>query len=138
MNYIDILKTMDDNSLKYIDLCARAPYHPKGHLYCSANGVERDALLSFASLADFTNSLNDFKLYLRKWSSLTEKERNMYHSLCNSVPVSCSEGGCLVEYYPSYQAIDYLNSIYIDYRGLINKGLALEAPEGLYKSNHLS
>ena len=28
---------------------------------------------------------------------------------------------------------DYLNSIHIDYRGLIEKGLALAAPEGMYK-----
>lgn len=28
--------------------------------------------------------------------------------------------------------IDYYNSNHIDYRGLIEKGLALEAPEGMY------
>ena len=27
---------------------------------------------------------------------------------------------------------DYFNSIHVDYRGLIPKGLALEAPEGMY------
>jgi hypothetical protein len=27
---------------------------------------------------------------------------------------------------------DYLNSIHVDYRGLIEKGLALEAPEDMY------
>ena len=31
------------------------------------------------------------------------------------------------------EAYDYLNSIHIDYRGLIEKGLAIEAPEGMYK-----
>lgn len=34
---------------------------------------------------------------------------------------------------PRTHAQDYLNSIYVDYRGLIEKGLALEAPEGMYK-----
>ena len=31
------------------------------------------------------------------------------------------------------KAYDYLNSIHIDYRGFIAKGLALEAPEDMYK-----
>ena len=31
------------------------------------------------------------------------------------------------------EGADYLNSIHLDYRGLIEKGLALEAPEGMYK-----
>lgn len=31
------------------------------------------------------------------------------------------------------ESYDYLNSIHIDYRGLIEKGLALEAPKGMYE-----
>jgi hypothetical protein len=30
--------------------------------------------------------------------------------------------------------IDWLNAHHFDYRGLIEKGLALEAPEGMYKN----
>ena len=30
---------------------------------------------------------------------------------------------------------DWLNAHHFDYRGLIPKGLALEAPEGMYKFN---
>ena len=33
----------------------------------------------------------------------------------------------------SWQGIDWLNSHHFDYRGLIEKGLALEAPDGMYK-----
>ena len=33
----------------------------------------------------------------------------------------------------TYWGIDWLNSHHFDYRGLIEKGLALEAPEGMYK-----
>ena len=29
---------------------------------------------------------------------------------------------------------DWLNAHHLDYRGLIEKGLALEAPEGIYKT----
>ena len=31
-------------------------------------------------------------------------------------------------------AIDWLNAHHFDYRGLIEKGLALEAPKGMYKT----
>lgn len=37
------------------------------------------------------------------------------------------------DFYEIADAMDYLNSIHIDYRDLIPKGLALEAPEGMYK-----
>lgn len=30
-------------------------------------------------------------------------------------------------------SVDWLNAHHFDYRGLITKGLALEAPEGMYK-----
>jgi hypothetical protein len=36
-------------------------------------------------------------------------------------------------YYHTLEEFYYLNSIHVDYRGLIEKGLALEAPEGMYK-----
>ena len=32
-----------------------------------------------------------------------------------------------------YHGVDWLNAHHFDYRGLIEKGLALEAPEDMYK-----
>ena len=32
-----------------------------------------------------------------------------------------------------WDAVDWLNAHHFDYRGLIEKGLAIEAPEGMYK-----
>jgi hypothetical protein len=37
------------------------------------------------------------------------------------------------EYVPTLETFDWLNAHHFDYRGLIEKGLALEAPEGMYK-----
>jgi hypothetical protein len=34
---------------------------------------------------------------------------------------------------PRHPGVDWLNSHHFDYSGLIEKGLALEAPEGMYK-----
>ena len=38
------------------------------------------------------------------------------------------------KFIPFQNREDYLNSKHFDYRGLIEKGLALEAPEGMYKT----
>ena len=59
--------------------------------------------------------------YLRPMSSMTEEERKEYQAFFNY------DG---VEYPEEY--IDWLNANHFDYRNLIGKGLALEAPEGMY------
>ena len=65
--------------------------------------------------------LEDCKPYLRPMSSMTEEEISCYQAFFNY------DG---VEYPEEY--IDWLNEHHLDYRGLIEKGLALEAPEGMY------
>ena len=64
------------------------------------------------------------KPYLRPMSSMTEEEENKYNSL------NAYEGGIFPH---TEEAFDWLNAHHFDYRGLIEKGLALEAPEGMYK-----
>jgi hypothetical protein len=63
--------------------------------------------------------IEDCLLYLRPMSSMTEEERKEYWDI-TSVSNHCA-------------AIDWLNAHHFDYRGLIEKGLALESPEGMYK-----
>lgn len=68
------------------------------------------------------------KMLLRPLSSMTEEEMERLtdtHSLlsANGIPDNVC---CTVE------GMDYLNSIHVDYRGLIPMGLALEAPEDMY------
>jgi hypothetical protein len=80
--------------------------------------------------------------FLRPLSSMTEEERK---ELNNRLPYKCEieidELGDL--YFDSKEPlffdtelisdiIDWLNKKMFDYRGLIGKGLALEAPEGMY------
>ena len=36
--------------------------------------------------------------------------------------------------FDEYSHIDWLNANHFDYRGMIEKGLALEAPDGMYKN----
>lgn len=67
---------------------------------------------------------DEVRMFLRPMSSMTEEENNhcdylVYH----------------MEDWLSYY--EYLNSRYLDHRGLIEKGLALEAPEDMYKIKEL-
>lgn len=61
--------------------------------------------------------------YLRPMSSMTEEEKDEYFGRTMAIDI--------VE--TSQQIIDWLNAHHFDYRNLIEKGLALEAPEGMYK-----
>lgn len=62
------------------------------------------------------------KPYLRSMSSMTEEEEKQFQD------VNLYELPYMVE------GLDWLNAHHFDYRGLIEKGLALEAPEGMYNS----
>jgi len=69
--------------------------------------------------------------YLRPMSSMTKEEKNEYTDIkkgeCNGC-VLTGKGDPDTE----FLLVDWLNSHHFDYRGLIEKGLALEAPEGMY------
>lgn len=71
-------------------------------------------------------TIYDIKPYLRPISSMTEEEKEEF-----GVPFT-SEG--LVTLADTVECMDWLLEHHFDYRGLIEKGLALEAPEGMYKT----
>jgi len=65
-----------------------------------------------------------YKPYLRPMSSMTEEEENEYLKII--------DGFLNFENVP--RVVDWLNAHHFDYRGLITMGLALEAPENMYKT----
>ena len=65
------------------------------------------------------------KPYLRPMSSMTEEEDVEYRTICWDNEHFTEE---------SCERIDWLNAHHFDYRGLIEKGLALEAKEGMYET----
>ena len=93
--------------------------------------------------ATIGNSLVDVKIvkpYLRPMSNMTDKELVTFleikgMNLKSGDLQSFREGQtAIVSTLPSYSRhIDWLNAHHFDYRGLIEKGLALEAPEGMYE-----
>lgn len=77
------------------------------------------------------------KPYLRPMSSMTEEERCELRKFCRK------EEGILYDIGISgainaSAIIDYLNAHHFDYRNLIEKGLALEAPEDMYEINDIN
>lgn len=112
--------TQEEKKLLYKDLSARQPYRP---FVCFAGKVtipfldviastESNELMSINGL-----SLEDVKPYLRPMSSMTEKEKEFIYN--GHIEFWIRE--------------DYCNEHHLDYRGLIPMGLALEAPEDMYK-----
>ena len=73
----------------------------------------------------------DFKPYLFPMSSMTEEQKKEYNRLQNFVPIYYYGFDIMVdkELYDNWESIDYLNAHHFDYRGLIEKGLAIDATE---------
>ena len=117
----------EDKQLLLKDLSARLPYG----LICDRLGkyyplvdidIKRELvyLLRDDNYVPYSILRGDIiKPYLRPMSSMTEEERKEYWDI-TSVSNHCA-------------AIDWLNAHHFDYRGLIEKGLALESPKGMYK-----
>ena len=113
--------TQEDKELLLKDLCARVLYHPKGHVVNACNGAQCDEWLTCATFSMFTNVINNCRLYLRPMSSMTEEERHTFDTITRGYTI-----------HQQASLFDWLNAHHFDYRGLIEKGLAIEAPEGMY------
>ena len=76
--------------------------------------------------------IDDCKPLLSPMSSMTKEELDAYHNLCYEDEKEILECGVWfnkVYYYDTVDSIDYLNSIHVDYRGLIEKDLAIAVTE---------
>ena len=146
--------TQEDKELLLKDLCARLPYGVK---VCA--GEDLAITLKQVDYKCFCESWEneDFKChsrwmfpYLRPISSMTDEEKfelqkafNIKSSVVGEYGISSNNawwvkdrkeplGFDTIRYTSFCGVTDYLNSIHVDYRGLIEKGLALEASEGMY------
>ena len=109
----------EDKKLLVKDLCARLPYGVIVHLeYDKNTSVTRE--MGLGSLHDIMFDSAEGKPYLRPMSSMTEEERKEYNKVMFQ-----SE-----RYEDNYAVdVDWLNRNHFDYRGLIEKGLAIEVNE---------
>ena len=133
--------TQEDKELLLKDLSARLPYKCK----CKASkGITHWHKLTL-NPETIDKIIDDYydeiKPYLRPMDSMTEEERyeiqeilgkdiEIFDDFINIIDSSRKRFSFL-----ELQALlDWLNAHHFDFRGLIKKGLALEVPEGMYKT----
>jgi hypothetical protein len=137
--------TQEEKDLLLKDLCARLPYGVKVAYLASTYDVDyiesKFDEIKLENL-DCTIDLGNVKPYLRPMSSMTEEEKEEMHKLLSpkgtaqydidGIRTPMSHYGDFIPYKFMDDILQYLNKHHFDYRGLIEKGLALEAPEGMY------
>ena len=116
--------TQEDKELLLKDLCTRLPYHPRVKVWLKDGTTEEGPLDLEHNYGDvlrdafYYNEIVKIKPYLFPMSSMTEEQKKEYNLLRNIVDN---------ELYDIWESIDYLNAHHFDYRGLIEKGLAIDA-----------
>ena len=126
--------TNEEKELLIKDLCARLPYGVIVSYQVGKNAPVNHELVRGSYIDEWLKC--SFKPYLRPLSSMTEEECKELGKL-SAIIENVGETLPNVPYYIEVarpEQIDWLNSHHFDYRGLIEKGLALEAPEGIYES----
>ena len=139
--------TQEEKELLLKDLCGRLPYGVIIEITSDGGMVEAsyDMRLDAGLLADLLHSEDDFKPYLRPMSSMTEEEGKELEHIFSEIDASCwvdTEYGCVdfaggndfIDAEMAEVYIDWLNKKMFDYRGLIEKGLAIEAPTDMYNN----
>ena len=134
--------TKEEKELLLKDLCARLPYCG---LICQTNkgkgtliSVERsfgEALVyvdfGYTQAEEFDlNGDDEVKPYLRPLSSMTDEEFPKYIETVEWKYIGHGDKAS----YDTLDTFDWFAEHHFDYRGLIEKGLALESLEGMYKT----
>ena len=127
--------TREDAKLVLKDLCARLPYGVKIKLirWDIDEGMYINTTLEpddIERLLNVEEGNTEIKPYLFPLSSMTEEQEEEYDMLLTDIPTYEYEGGDIVtvfESYDNWMSIDYLIAHHFDYRGLIEKGLAIDA-----------
>lgn len=127
----------EDEELLLKDLCMALPYG----VICKCYHTEFDEWSGEPFVAKYNNTLknidvngvflvggfsyeiDEIKPYLRPMSSMTEEEIKLEREI---------QQDCLFGRKPLITLTDFYYSRHLDVNGLIEKGLALEAPKGMY------
>ena len=138
--------TKEEEQLLLKDLCGRLPYGVKIQSWHGEIITSDLNTFPFSTKEmdeeDMWDQLNGFKPYLRPMSSMTEDEKEelkQEHIKDEKLYAECltkaangddSMRGKVIPHF----AADWCNKNHFDYRGLIPMGLAIEAPENMYKT----
>ena len=139
--------TQEEKQLLLVDLCARLPYGVKIRIeypFVKEKYWHPEDLcgldLRRQVIADTSIRIEEFKPYLRPMSSMTEEERLelsrlsddkfKFYLYTGEPEIICYEK---YNYLEGVKVFNWFNKKHFDYRGLIEKGLAIEAPKEMYK-----
>lgn len=123
--------TKENKELLIKDLCARLPYGVKIKFNDGTDDVYNlDGNIYGRFTESVMQAIDDLELkpYLRPMESMTEEEKKIY----NGFVFSTDEYGKICEFDDIDYLRDWLDANHFDHRGLIPKGLALVALEGMY------
>ena len=119
--------TQEDKELLISDLCSRLPYGVILSVV-NYNSLElQHPVLTPYTIGSAINLLDkegiSLKPFLRVLSDMTDEEEKEYHKIVDG----------FLNFENAPRVVDWLNAHHFDYRGLIEKGLALRAPDDMYK-----
>ncbi len=125
VSYYYIEEVIPHRELFFKDIMARIPYGVKFRFeisdgkYKTVSISEEKDMPSLDPIYSYWMRKGYYLPYLRPLSSMTEEEKDILRTLKWTKL--------------EYHTVDWLNQHHFDYRDLIGKGLALEAPKGMYK-----
>lgn len=128
--------TQEEKELLLTDLLPRILHGIKIHHYqgsdCILKSIDLRTYAAYVEVYDFMalkefiedgqRSIFEYKPYLRSLSSMTEEEKDE----CTNEYYKDWDNGGGSNTVAFYSHIDWLNAHHFDYRGLIEKGLAIE------------
>lgn len=113
--------TQEDKQILLVDLSARLPYRVKGNYQNSDDALLRKITIMYRYLEPNGMVMTgDIKPYLFPLSSMNEEQKENY----NNFFIHSLRG--LLTPQDSIELFDWLNKNHFDYRGLIEKGLAID------------
>lgn len=133
--------TQEEKDLLFKELSSRLAYRVKFPIYWWNEDTQTDEEIiatlysintdGYCEIFDHDGTvyIDNIKPYLRPMSSMTEEEQKEYHK---TFQVEADTHG--FTYIESFESFDWLTAHHFDYRGLIEKGLALEAPKDMYNN----
>lgn len=134
--------TQEDKELLLQDLCGRLPYGVKCYKMTFKPELAEEVICMLRNgshncvqLGTFLYRLEHIKPYLFPLSSMTEEQKEEYNQsrlkdlrMLNSVLMErISDENNFDRLVVAHNEIDWLNKNHFDYRGLIEKGLAIDA-----------
>lgn len=122
--------TQEDKKLLLKDLCTRLPYRIKASYYGAEeeretwDEIECITLDGYVDIGQYSLPIEGIKPYLFPPSSMTDKEWEDYQKIRMIDWVDGDINGTFIN---AGLIVDWLNAHHFDFRGLIEKGLAIDA-----------